>query len=269
MKSLFIVLLIILLINNNLFCTAFDIVSPSGKVVRIPAIEINKNLYASVKEIAPLIINEGKYADDNYEYISGSQFLRTSPASFFVLFAESDSAWVLQMTLPTLNYRNEILIPVLPFFRAISSIPIFSVKINGYSIIIERKVELLKTNIQALAVKKNQVQRIDTSYSSSNKPHKLGNWENKIKYLDNYFKSRKSLSKETEPTMDTITTNKDLKEPDQYIIPKELFITPPKKQKLNNNIENNNQSELNFRRKSCNTSIYNRYGFTLYYPVII
>ncbi len=117
-----------------------------NKEIFINDIMINSTNYIEINDLPQILCYS-----HNCEIIDGIIYskdftLKTAANSFYIVYSNSDSLKVGQMTLPALKQNNKILIPLYPFLNALKGLKLIDFQINKNNLVITKK--LIERNLK-------------------------------------------------------------------------------------------------------------------------
>jgi N-acetylmuramoyl-L-alanine amidase len=178
-----------------------------GHKTSIEEISLNGKSYFSMKKAAEVFFPRKNYNEQSTEIKWDRTTLRFNPVSFFVVVDKDGNEFVYQMSLPTLIYKGELIIPVSPFFEIISKFGLLNANFNGrYIKLFEDITERKKEN-------------------STHKNEKIDVQQKKIT-VKKEIEVQKTIINEEEPSGKPSKVSPG-HEPDKYIIPDDLIIRRP------------------------------------------
>jgi N-acetylmuramoyl-L-alanine amidase len=180
----------------------------NGNKTSIDEISLNGKAYFSLKKAADIFFPGKKYNEQSNEIKWNGNTLRFNPVSFFVVIDKDSKENVYQMSLPTLIYKGELIIPITPFFEILSKYGLIFAEFNGKLVKISENLTETKKEDKAL---KNQ---------KIIKPKKST-------YTNDIIKVQDTVNIKPEISEEPIKVSPK-HEPDKYIIPKDLIIRHPK-----------------------------------------
>lgn len=229
-RVIFFVLTICLINCSNLYSIAdsYKIIYPNGKQMNMPSVRVNDYDYISLRNFAKYIFADSKYIFSTGEIIDKEIRLRCLPASFFVLYQNNEEIKISQMTLPAINLREEIFVPVNTFFQSLNSLGCIKNKVEGKSIYLESIVNLMdedekkdefknRIDYKVLKPGKETLFEIDTETTQTK--------QNNLKKTDTFSIQKSSIKTENGNKPENKirpSESKDSQPPTQFFIPKNL-----------------------------------------------
>jgi hypothetical protein len=97
--------------------------------------------YFSLKNLADLLISDSDIIINNCSINCRNEILKFSPNSFFVVYKNDSILRVAQMAQPSVDYNENLFIPVISFFNAMNGINLINCNIN------DNQIEIISTFI--------------------------------------------------------------------------------------------------------------------------
>jgi N-acetylmuramoyl-L-alanine amidase len=249
--NIIIVILFLNCINLSSISNFYKIILPDGKQINLPYERVNDYDYINFKHFAKYFLSDSKYIYSTGEIIDKNIRLRCLPASFFILYQNHEDIKISQMTLPAINLKEEIFVPVNTFFQSLNSLGYIKNRIEGKVIYLESGNNIItetevkgESKQEIIEQTKQSVREVPSKDSFNLKSEQT---EKQISTnVDTIANSKRTLNADNDNKADKKskhTENLNSAHPTQYSIPKKL--QRKEIEEMLNNLRNEDSSKSN------------------------
>ncbi len=157
---------------------------------------INNTIYIYLEDI-PQIISPTYHCEVSNGVIYTDDFtLKTAPNSFYIVYSNSDSLRVGQMTLPTLIKNNKVLIPIFSFLDVMKGLNQMDFYYKDDNVVITKNIIPKKINtINEMPISTIQPNKKEYFEDSNNTKDIILQYDSTIKKVPNYYEVPKNIKR--------------------------------------------------------------------------